>query len=192
MDRGRCQGALVLVSALLATGLAQNDRPPAQVERMTYAQAQARIPNRVLPDFWIGDMKGLAARLERLARGQSTALTTTPGERPLHLVTFGDKEPVAQRANFNSAIGGQQAAAYMDKAARKKPVILFVGPVHGHEVEGLTGLVNLIHIMETGQDLRGREQGKLRRLGDQCRLLILPACNPDGTARFAPRALQGM
>ena len=36
---------------------------------------------------------------------------------------------------------------------RKKPVVFFVGPVHGHEVEALTGLVNLIHIMETGRDL---------------------------------------
>ena len=64
--------------------------------------------------------------------------------------------------------------------------------MHGHEVEGLTGLVNLIQIMETGKDLRGRDQEKLRQLGDRCRLLIVPAGNPDGTARFEPRALQGM
>jgi len=99
---------------------------------------------------------------------------------------------VAHRANFNSAIGGQEAAAYMDKAARKKPVVLLLGPVHGHEVEGLTGLVNLIEIMDTGKDLRGQSQERLRQLGDRCRLLIVPAGNPDGTARFEPRALQGM
>ena len=192
MDGRTFKGAVALVSILLSTSLAQSDKPPVRVERMTYAQAKARIPDRQLPDFWIGDVKGLPSRLEHLERGKLTVLGTTPGGRPIHLVTFGDKEAVTHRANFNSAIGGQQAAAYMDKAARKKPVVLFVGPVHGHEVEGLTGLVNLIQIMETGKDLRGKSQEKLRQLGGQCRLLSIPAGNPDGTARFEPRALQGM
>jgi hypothetical protein len=71
-------------------------------------------------------------------------------------------------------------------------VILFVGPVHGHEVEALTGLANLISIMDTGYDLRKRKQAQLRELGKRCRLLIIPAGNPDGTARLKPRALQGM
>jgi hypothetical protein len=80
----------------------------------------------------------------------------------------------------------------MDKAARKRPVVFFVGPVHGHEVEGLTGLVNLVHVMETGADLLGRNQERLQELGGQCRLLIVPAGNPDGIARFEPRMLHGM
>jgi len=192
MDKGALKGAVVLVSILLSTSFAQADKPAARVNRMTYTQAKARIPDRPLPDFWIGDVKGLASRFEHLERGKLTTLGTTPGCRSIHMVTFGDKENVAHRANFNSAIGGQEAAAYMDKAARKKPVLLFIGPVHGHEVEGLTGLVNLIHILETGMDLRGKSQNKLRQLGEQCRLLIVPAGNPDGTARFEPRALQGM
>ena len=86
----------------------------------------------------------------------------------------------------------EDPSAYLDKDARKKPVISFVGPVHGHEVEALTGLVNLIHVMETGHDLRGRDQGQLRELGRRCRLLILPAGNPDGIARFEPRTAFGM
>ena len=67
-------------------------------------------------------------------------------------------EPLASRANFNSAIGAQAPSAYRDKAARQKPVLLFIGPVYGHEVEGLTGLLNLVQILETGRDLRGGSQ----------------------------------
>jgi hypothetical protein len=93
------------------------------------------------------------------------------------------------RANFNSAIGGRLSSAYCDKNARKKPVILFVGPVHGQEVEGLTGLVNLMNIMETGRDLRGKDQIELQTLGRKCRLLIIPAGNPDGVRRFEPETL---
>jgi len=160
--------------------------------RMTYAQAKVRIPDRRVPDFWIGDVAELPQRFDHLARGQTTVVAVTPGGRPVHLITYGDRENVAHHANFNSAIGAQEPAAYMDKAARKKPVIFFIGPVHGHEVEGLTGLVNLIQVMETGRDLLGRDQERLRQLGDGCRLLIAPAGNPDGTARFEPRMLLGM
>lgn len=80
----------------------------------------------------------------------------------------------------------------MDKASRKRPVVYFVGPVHGHEVEGLTGLASLVHVMETGKDLRGKPQPDLRRLGDRCRVLIVPTGNPDGVARFEPRAIHDM
>jgi hypothetical protein len=192
MDRRVFSRASAVVSILFAASLAQSDQPPAHVDHMTYAQARARIPDRLLPDFWVGDVKGLPSRFEHLERGKLTVLGTTPGGRPIHLVTYGDREDVAHKANFNSAIGGQDPTAYIDKAARKKPVILFIGPVHGQEVEGLTGLVNLIQIMETGKDLRGINRERLRQLGDQCRLLIVPAGNPDGTARFEPRSLCGM
>jgi len=159
---------------------------------MTYAQARQNIRARQLPEFWIGNTDTLAARCEKLARGRAETIAKSPGGRPLYLVTFGRHEPVRHQANFNSAVGGQDPSAYMDKAARRKPVVYFLGPVHGHEVEGLTGLVNLIQIMETGRDLRGRDQAALRALGEQCRLLIIPTGNPDGVARFEPRCLQGM
>ena len=192
MDRHTLKETFALVAILLSASFAQSDKLEPRVDRMTYAQAMARIPDRALPAFWIGDVKGLTSRFEHLEHGTLTVLATTPGGRPLLMVTFGSRETVAHHANFNSAVGGQKPAAYLDKAARKKPVILFIGPVHGQEVEGLTGLVNLVQIMETGKDLRGRSQEKLHQLGEQCRLLIVPAGNPDGTARFEPRALQGM
>lgn len=53
----------------------------------------------------------------------------------VHLLTYGIKEQVPHRENFNSAIGVREPSAYLDKAARKEPVVLFLGPVHGHEVE---------------------------------------------------------
>lgn len=192
MSRCLFHGVVATVSILLSASSAQDSRPAARADHMTHAQAKARIPIRTLPDFWVGDVKELDRRFGHLERGRLTPLGTTPGGRPILCVTYGDKEEVAHKANFNSAIGGRDAGAYRDKAARKKPVVLFIGPVHGQEVEGLTGLVNFIQILETGKDLRGTSQERLRQLGDQCRLLIIPAGNPDGTARFEPRSLCGM
>jgi hypothetical protein len=159
---------------------------------MTYEQAKERLKPPPLPEFWVGDVAGLPARWEQLRIGTCDVIATSPGGRPLHLIAYGERENVRRRANFNSAIGGQDPADYLDKNARKKPVIFFVGPVHGHEVEALTGLVNLIQIMETGSDLLGRDRSKLRELGNRCRLLILPAGNPDGIVRFEPRTAFGM
>jgi hypothetical protein len=164
----------------------------ADVTMMTYEQAMQGLPDRKIPKFWVGDVTGLSGRFEKLTKGKVITIAISPGGRPMHLVTFGEREKLGHKANFNSAVGGHKPAAYMDKAARKKPVILFVGPVHGAEVEGLTGLVNFINIMESGQDLRGKPQAELRALGLQCRLLIIPEGNPDGISRFEPRSLCGM
>ncbi len=163
-----------------------------KIEKMTLEEARARLPKRTLPDFWVGDVKGLADRFKTLKRGQVRKIATTPGGRPVHLIAYGKREVVRHEANFNSAIGAREPSAYMDKAARTKPVIYLVGPVHGQEVEALTGLVNLIHVMETGRDLRGRDQSALRALGERCRLLIVPAGNPDGIARYEPRTAKGL
>ncbi len=189
MSRVLC---VVLLVVLVGHIFGRSTQAADRADRMTYAQAKARVPQQQLPEFWVGDVNGLADRFERLIRGTACVIAISPGGRPIHLVTYGAKEPLQQKANFNSAIGGRLPSAYMDKDTRKKPVVFFVGPVHGHEVEALTGLVNLIEIMETGRDLRGRDQRSLQELGSQCRLLIVPAGNPDGTARFEPRSLQGM
>ena len=132
--------------------------PNVRADEMTYEQAKQRLNPPPLPAFWIGDVAGLPARWAALRAGTSEVIATSPGGRPLHLVAYGEREDVRRRANFNSAIGGQDPAAYLDKDARRKPVLFFVGPVHGHEVEALTGLVNLIQIMETGRDLAGRDR----------------------------------
>lgn len=161
-------------------------------QKMTYEQAKRRVPAQKLPPFWRTDLDDLATRWQQLERGHQRVVATSPGGRSLHLITFGAREKVERLANFNSAIGAREPSAYLDRDKRVKPVIFLVGPVHGQETECLVGLVNLIHVMETGRDLRNRSQPVLRQLGDRCRLLILPSGNPDGLARFEPKTSRGM
>lgn len=159
---------------------------------MTLEEARQRIPAREVPAFWVGTLAAIDACLREVRRGEVSVLATTPGGRPLRMVAYGVREDGAQRANFNSAVGGLDVSAYRNKAARGRPVVLFVGPVHGQETEGVTGLTNLIAVLETGRDLRGRDQAALRALAERCRVLIIPVGNPDGMARFEPQTLQGM
>ena len=165
---------------------------PVRGQKLTLAEARSRIPKQEVPAFWLGDIKELTERWNSLVAGKVRIIAISPGGRPLHLICYGEFESLPQDANFNSAIAAGQPSAYRNKAARKRPVVLLVGPVHGHEVEGLTGLGNLIQIMETGKDLRGKAQPRILALGRRCRLLIIPSGNPDGLARFEPRMLHDM
>jgi len=173
MRYDRLSVKVVALAFLFAFSARATGADNAIVDSMTYKQAKQRVPEREIPEFWVGDVATLPARLARLAEGKVTTIATSPGGRPVHLIEYGQAEKLESKANFNSAIGAREPSVYMDKTARKKPVILFVGPVHGAEVEGLTGLVNFVNIMETGRDLRGSNHAELRALGRQCRLLVI-------------------
>ena len=160
--------------------------------KMTYKEAINRIPSREIPDFWLVDNDKVDKYISELKIGKTSELARTNSGRALFLVEYGEHEPVERLANFNSAVGAHEVSAYMDKDLRKKPVAFFIGPVHGHELEGLAGLMNFINIIETGKDLRGISHSRLYELAHKCRLLILPNGNPDGSARFEPKSLQGM
>ena len=160
--------------------------------KMTYAEAVARIPDRTFPDFWVGDLEGIDRGVARVTRGRVRSIATSPGGRPVYLVSYGERQPSHRLANYNSAIGAREPAAFLARDARSQPVVAFIGPVHAHETEGLTGLMNLVAVMETRRDLCGHAHFRLRVLADRCRLLIVPCGNPDGLARFEPQLLNGM
>ena len=123
-------------------------------QKMTYEEAKRTLPKQSLPAFWIAEPAVLAARWQNLKHGKVEVIAQSPGGRPLHLITYGVREDQKSEANFNSAIAGRKPSAYRDREKRTRPVLFLVGPVHGQETEGLVGLVNLIHILETGSDLR--------------------------------------
>ncbi|MFC4986726.1 M14 family zinc carboxypeptidase [Saliphagus infecundisoli] len=163
-----------------------------ETDTMTHAEAVERIPDRDLPEFWVGDRKGVTDQLAAIDRGRIEELARSPGDRPIHAVTYGESTDRDRRANYNSAVAARDPTRYVDRGERDRPVVFLLGPVHGHEVEGLTGLCNLLSVLETGRDLADNERPTLRILADRCRLVVIPCGNPDGLARFEPRSLAGM
>jgi len=110
-------------------------------------------------------------------------VATSPGGKPVYAVYYGEKEDFLSQANYNSAIAARDAHYYARKDSNSKPVVFFLGPVHGQEVEGIVGMLNLIHVAETGRDHRDREWSSLQRMLEQCRIIIVPCGNPDGRQR---------
>ena len=136
-----------------------------------------------LPSFWKSTVADIDQCISSINKGQVEAIATSPGGRKVHLVSYGPKPQLATQATYSSAVGAGNCAWYANKPADCPPTVMLLGPIHGHEVESMVGLVNLINLVETGSDLRGRKWPILTDAFDKCRVLIIPCSNPDGRAR---------
>jgi lysophospholipase L1-like esterase len=149
-------------------------------------------PKETCPDFWKTTPNDVAEAAKSVQRGQSRVLCRSAGKREIYLVSYGPKQPRQGTANYGSACAGRHPASYARKDGKQPPVVFFLGPVHGGEVEGIAGLINLIQIAETGKDLRGREWPQMARNVHRCRTLIIPLANPDGRLRFPRHSSVGV
>ncbi len=139
--------------------------------------------NADIPYFFKSKLSDIEDELKNVKLGKFETIATSPGGLPLYAVYYGDKEDLHSAANYNSAVAARNPAFYAKKDRSTKPVVFFVGPVHGQEIEGIVGLVNLIHIAETGIDHRGKDWSSLKKKMDKCRTIIIPSSNPDGRKR---------
>lgn len=156
---------------------------------VTFCFSQAKIeagdpPNNLdIPEFFKSKLSEIQNEVENVKLGDVKTIATSPGGLPVYAVFYGAKENFHSQANYNSAVAARNTDFYAKKDSTTKPVIFFVGPVHGHEVEGMAGLINLIHIAETGKDYRGKDWSSLKNKIEQCRTIIIPCGNPDGRKR---------
>ena len=104
---------------------------------------------------------------------------------------YGQKPVIDRAANYNSACGAGDRR-WFDGFEKRRPTVLLIGAVHGHETEGVAALINLIELMETGQDTAGNRFPGLQEVAERVRLVIVPVANPDGRARVKPAAMVGL
>lgn len=139
--------------------------------------------NTDIPSFFKSKLSDIDNEVRKIKTGDVKIITDSPGGLPVYVVYYGIKEDFKSQANYNSAVAAQNQSFYAHKDSTTKPVVFFVGPVHGQEVEGIVGLINLIHIAETGKDYRGKEWTSLQNKLKQCRTIIIPCGNQDGRRR---------
>jgi hypothetical protein len=144
-------GMLFLLICFAVTGFSQ-------------AQIEAGDPpnNLDIPDFYKSRLSDIDEELRAVSKGTVKAVAISPGGLPVYAVYYGEKEGFHSQANYNSAVAARNPVYFAKKDSATKPVIFFLGPVHGQEVEGIVGMVNLIHIAETGKDHRGKEWPSLK------------------------------
>lgn len=148
--------------------------------------------NSNIPKFFKSRLVEIDEELDMVEKGKIKAIAISPGGRVVYSVTYGEKDSLPSIANYNSAVAARSLDNFSKKGSTTKPIIFFLGPVHGQEVEGIVGLINLIHIAETGRDHRGQEWASLKNKFDQCRVIIVPCGNPDGRMRNPYNSFVGL
>lgn len=141
-----------------------------------------------IPPFWIATNEEVDVFLhQNVKKGKVEIIGISAGGRPIKAVSYGTPRKWEGTTTFSGSLGFRDVSAYRGPDHEKK-VFLLISGVHGGEFEGIVGTVNLISIIETGADLRGKEWPEITELvGNIDRLVLIPIANPDGRARIPIR-----
>jgi len=143
------------------------------------------------PLYWKTTLSEVNETLQNIKRGRVAPLAKSAGGRDIYLVEYGEKQCFGRTANYSSACGANEPNCYADKTG-KKPVIFIVGAIHAGEMEGVAAVLNLINIIENGEDFAGNTNAVLQNCIGECRLIIIPVANPDGRARIPIDTMYGI
>lgn len=143
------------------------------------------------PDFWKVGWDEVNAYLDTLEHGKVWEIGRSEGGHPLRAVAYGEKEPVVRRTTYSSAAASGHPEDFYDPDKRDKPVLVILSAIHAAEIEGTAACLNFMHIMETGQDMRGRSWEGLREAAEKLRVVLVPVAQPDGRIRLPVRNLIG-
>lgn len=145
-----------------------------------------------IPGFFKSTVRDVEQIVRSVKKGKVKLEAVSPGGHPVYSVSYGEPDPYGRTANFASAALSHRPEAFAQRAPEAKPVLMVVAGVHGQELETVAGALNLIRIMETGSDFRGRAWPELAGKAARYRLVIMPCCNPDGRARVPKNSFVGL
>jgi hypothetical protein len=112
---------------------------------------------------------------------------TSAGGRPIEAVFYGRGRQGNGTTTFSGSLGAKDVKAYYGPDYGKR-VYVAMAAVHGGEFEGIVGLVNLLAVLESGCDLRGRTwPGIVAQAARIDRIIVIPIVNMDGRARVPLR-----
>jgi len=180
----------LLLNLILICGLGAAESEPenrtvggvAQRRRESYFQA---------PAFWKADWAEVNSYLDQVKKGTVWPIGRSQGGRTIRAVAYGARELIARKCNLSTAQLTGHFEDFFNPAQRSRPVVAILSTVHGHETEGSVACLNLVHLLETGTDLRGRTWPELRALAARMRVVLVPIAQADGRVRSAVRNLMG-
>ncbi len=141
-----------------------------------------------IPGFWVTSENDVSEFLyNHVRKGRIKVIGTSAGGRPIRAVFYGNPRQGEGTTTFSGSLGFRDVQAYRGPD-HEKTVYLGMAAVHGGEFEGITGMVNLISVIETGKDLQGREWPEINDIVVKLdRVILIPMVNPDGRARIPLR-----
>lgn len=143
-----------------------------------------------IPEFWVASYEEVSKYLEtRVHKGEMRVIGKSAGGRPMRAVFYGKPREGRGTTSFSGGLGCNDVRAYLGPDSGKKVYMAMAG-VHGAEFEGMAGAVNLISVLETGRDLRGKEWPEITAVAAKLdRIIVIPITNVDGRARVPLRMM---
>lgn len=151
------------------------------------------------PAFWVS--KPVHAG-ELLRKFTVRTVGQSAGKRDIIAVETGEREELdASMDNLHSAIASKLVPpdptdiypeSFYGTKRRRTPVFVIQGGIHGSELTGTVAGFNLLNVIATGNDLRGKAWPQLAELARASRIVFIPWLNIDGVTRFPVAHLSGM
>ena len=141
------------------------------------------------PDFWQVRPDEIIDLCKSVKVGRAEVVATTPAGFPVYAYFYGDFNEPAPQTNWSAGNSSSSVDSYLGDVPHKQ-TIMYIAGVHGAEPENVAAAMNLIKMLETGKDFRGKTDQELLDLCSQYRLIIMPCVNMDGRA-VSPDHLRG-
>lgn len=130
------------------------------------------------PDFWKVRPAEVIEICKGVRTGKAVVEAKTPLGYPVYAVYFGDFSEPAPQTNWSAGGSSSSRKAYIGENHRQ--TIMFIAGVHGSEPENVACAVNLISLLDSGKDLRGKEDPEFLELARNYNIIIMPCVNMDG------------
>jgi hypothetical protein len=143
---------------------------------------------RDIPSFWTTTVAEVQRLLEtRVKAGRVETIGRTAGGRTMRAVVYGSPRTGKGTTTYSGSLGFRDVRAYIGPDSARK-VYMAMAAVHGGEFEAIAGMANLLSVLETGRDLRGREWPEIVAAAKALdRVILIPIVNLDGRARVPLR-----
>ena len=138
------------------------------------------------PDWWKVRLPEIAEELSKVKKGR---VETILPEKDIRAVFYQEKDFPAPEDRWTAAASSADPNSYKTSGYDPQCIMMIAG-VHGAEAEGVITILNLVSLLETGKDLRGKERPVLSELLKKYRLVMIPCCNPDGR-KISPDHMRG-
>ena len=141
-----------------------------------------------IPEFWLSTPENVRRFLDtRVGKGKVSEIGRSAGGRPIRAVFYGTPRGAKGTTTFSGSLGYRDVRAWIGPDHGRK-VYWAMAAVHGGEFEGIVGAVNLVSVLETGADLRGKRWPGITEVAAALdRIIVIPIVNADGRARVPIR-----
>lgn len=179
-SRRRRAGLIPIVSVVLCL--------PSAMSRAQSLPVDAFREPAEIPGFWKSTVDEVGRFLDRsIHAGTVFTFGTSAGRRTIRAVAYGRPRSGTGTTTFSGSLGYGDVRAYTGPDADRR-VYMGMAGVHGGEFEGIVGMVNLLSVLETGNDLRGKAWPEIRAASSSIdRIILVPIVNADGRARVPLR-----